>query len=441
MTSETTAAITLTGEVLGALWIAVPVLTVFGVCEYLFHRRGLDGEVTRKISHVGAGFIVFCMPWAVQSHWTVLVLAFGFVVILGGSKLIGLLPSVHRVSRKTSGAQYYPVAVYLTFVLAHGDPLLFGVPMLVMALSDTGAAVVGRRYGIVRYRVIEDYRSLGGSVTFFGLTFAVVLVGLGLAGHGDLPSVLLITLLTAMVATAVEGISVRGADNLLVPYATFLVLRATIGLGREDLGSWILGAALALGILLVSYRQARLSATAFMAVFVTGVLAWGLGGPVWFVTLLVPYIGFSATRPVVAREREADLRVIVPAFAVSLSLVLAYGHTGLALLFIPFLASVASLAAIALAGVVRAQLRSVALESMAALVGAASATVPAVLLPSPLVLSPAGLAVIAGSALLGPVVVHSLESQSSVSHTMARFAGVLVGTAASLIWVLGQAIA
>jgi 1,4-alpha-glucan branching enzyme len=47
-----------------------------------------------------------------------------------------------------------------------------------------------------------------------------------------------------MVATAVEGISVRGIDNLLVPYATWLVLDRTLGATREGLGDWVLGAAL-----------------------------------------------------------------------------------------------------------------------------------------------------------------------------------------------------
>ncbi len=432
MTSD----VTLTTELIGFLWIAVPVLALFAACEWLFHFRGVDGELTRKISHVGSGLVVVTMPWAVGSHWTVLALAGGFVVILGGSKILGLLPSVHRVSRKTSGAEYYPVAVYLTYVLSAGNPLLYCVPMLVMAFSDTGAAIVGRRYGIVRYRVIEDYRSLGGSVTFFGLTFAVVLVGLGLAGFGDLPSVLLITLLTALVATAVEGISVRGADNLLVPYATFLVLRTTIDLGRDGLGTWILGTAMVLGILLMSYRQSRLNATGFMAAFVGGVLAWGLGGPAWLATMLVPYMGFAASRPVSGSRREADLKVMVPAFAVSLVLILAYGHTNAALIFIPFLASVASVSAISLAGFARKRLQHPMIESAAAFLGAAAAVTPALMMDGPVVLEPAMVALVVASALVGPLMVRAFDGNERLSATAIRLAGVIGGTCVSAVWLV-----
>ena len=434
--------VTLASELPGFLWISGGVLVLFVACELLHRFTTLEGEITRKISHVGAGLIVFCMPWVIASHWTVLILAGGFAVILGGSKHLGLLPSVHQVDRKTRGAEYYPIAVYLIFVLSAGNPLLFGVPILVMAFSDTGAALVGKRYGIVRYRVIEDYRSLGGSVTFFGLTFAVVLVGLGLAGFGDLPSVLLITLLTALVATAVEGISVRGADNLLVPYATFLVLHRTMGLDRAGLEHWVLGAALVLGVLLVSYRQSRLNATAFMATFVGGVLAWGLGGPVWLATLLVPYVGFAASRPVSGARRESDLSVMVPAFAISLLLILAYGHSGLTALFVPFLASVASVSAISMAGFVRKRLAHMPLlEASGALIGAAATVIPALLMITPLEISPVLSGLIIGGALVGPLLVRLLDANGKLDHTAIRLAGVAGGTAAPAFWVVAHALA
>ena len=433
--------VTITSEIIGMLWIAIPVLALFAVAEVLYRTLKVDAELTRKTTHLGSGLIVFFLPWAVQTHWSVLALAGGFAVLLGGTKLLGWLPSVHRVGRTTRGAEYYPIAIYLTFLLAGGDLLLFGVPVLVMALSDTGAAVVGKRYGIVRYRVIEDHRSLVGSVTFFGVTFAVVLVGLGLAGHGDLPSVLLITLLTALIATAVEGISVRGADNLLVPYSTFVVLRATLELDRDGLGAWVLGTALVLGILLASFRQSRLNATGFMAVFVGGTLAWGFGGPVWLATLLVPYFGYAASRPVSGHNREADLVVMVPAFAVSLLLVLLYSHLGSPLLFLPFLASVASVSAISLAAFARRSLPIQGAAWPAALLAAACTMIPAFFMATPLALTPTMVAVVVGGAMVGPALVQLIEGRIEISPSAMRVAGVLGGTAGSGFWAMAQLLA
>ena len=422
------APVTLQGELLASLWIAVPIGLVFGAGEWLYRRRGLEGEITRKIAHAAAGVVVMSMPWVAGTHWTVLVLSAGFAAILGGTRLLGWLPSVHAVSRQTGGAWYYPMAVYLTFVLSRGDPLLYCVPMMVMAFGDAGAAVVGRRYGIVRYRVIEDFRSLGGSLTFFGLTFAVVLCGVGLSGRVDLPSALVITLLVSMVATAVEGISVRGADNLLVPYATFIVLHAALGRGRDGLGDWVLASAAILTVLLLSFRQTRLNATAFMALFVGWVLAFGLGGPMWLLTAVVPYVAFAAGRPGHGAA-EADLEVMVPTFAVSLVIVLARGHTGTPALFVPFLVSIAAVTAIVLAAALPWR--------WLGLGGGLLALAPALALGAPVPLGGLGAAATLSGAGIALLLSGRLQ-QRRVRPAVSWVASVAGGTSSALIWVVGH---
>ena len=109
---------------------------------------GICPRNTREnFSHVGAGAIVLSFPWLLQNTWSVAVLALAFFLVLVAGKLTGLLSSVHNVERKTSGAYYYPWAVLGNFWLAKGDPLLFCTPIAVMALADTGAALVGKREG------------------------------------------------------------------------------------------------------------------------------------------------------------------------------------------------------------------------------------------------------------------------------------------------------
>jgi phytol kinase len=430
----------LVNEFLAAALVMVPMTVVFAVCEWLHHVRNTAVETTRKISHVSGGIAVLVLPWVAGTHWTVLGIALTFALLLCVTKKLQLLPSIHSVARKTRGAEYYPIAVYLIYVLSAGDPLLYSVPILVMAFSDTGAAVVGQRYGLVSYRVIDGFRSLGGSVTFFGLTFALVLMGLGIAGYGDLPSVLLVTLLTALIATAVEGISVRGSDNLLVPYATWLVLRHALELDRDGLGLWVMGTAITLAILLATFRQARLNATAIMAAFVAGSLTFGLGGPLWFAILCVPYLLYSSTRPLMgnpAAQQTTDMPVLVSTFSVSLLLVLAFGHTEESLLFVPFAASVTTVAAIVVASVLHFRgfgnvtvVMGGALGSMAALIPIAFAD----FVPVPwVVLAP--LSLLGG--IVGPIAVHGFRGMAW-SPSLARFGGVLLGTSTAATWVVSQ---
>ena len=166
---------------LGASVVAVSVVALFVVCELLKRFGGLETEYTRKLSHLGSGAIVMAMPWLVDEPLTVTVLAALMAGVLVFGKVTGLLSSVHAVKRRTSGAFYYPFAVSLTFWLSDGDPVLFCIPIAIMAVADTGAAILGKETGHNKYKVLDGERSLEGSAAFFGISFAIVLGGLALS--------------------------------------------------------------------------------------------------------------------------------------------------------------------------------------------------------------------------------------------------------------------
>ncbi len=325
------------------LGIALPVAIAFGLGEWLRARRGVSGEATRKLAHVAAGATVLAMPWLVTTHWTVLALSAGFLLLLGGARAVGLLQSIHAVDRRTTGAELYPIAVYLTYLLASGDPALYCIPIAIMAVSDPGAAIVGRRMGVVRYRVVDDFRSLGGSVTFFALAFTVTLVSLALAGKNDLPMVLVTALLVALLAMAAEAVSVGGADNLLIPLVAGVVLRSLLGGDRAVLGDWILGATLTLALLLVTATRARLDVSAFLLLFLVGSLAHGFGGHRWLGALTIPWLAWLISAH--GSTGEAVLARVGPLVLVTALVVLAAGAFGAPRLELAFMASASVLAA------------------------------------------------------------------------------------------------
>ena len=91
------------------------------------------------------------------------------------------------MERQTGGAFFYPLAVVGTFWLSGGDPLLFCIPIAVMALADTAAALVGQQVGVNHYRVFDNKRTVEGSLAFFGLAMAICMVGLAWPASPDGP--------------------------------------------------------------------------------------------------------------------------------------------------------------------------------------------------------------------------------------------------------------
>lgn len=337
----------LTDDAWAIAGISVAIVVLFILGEVFRRVFGAPAEATRKLAHVGGGVVVLTFPWIVHSTYTVVLLAASFLGILVAGRVTGILGSVHGVERRTSGAELYPAAVLGTWWLSGGEPLRFCVPMAVMAAADTGAALVGKRMGTAHFRVMDGQRSLEGSLTFFAIAFAIFLAGLAVDGSGGWPGVLLIALIGATITTCVEAISVRGADNLFVPWAGWLVLERTLRLGLDEMSTWIWGMLLSFIGLLLGWEFARLQPAGAIASFVFGTLTWALGGPGWFFPLAALGLVLAILHP---KRRDIDLEQVAPlaigavAFMAGLEYVGSY-TAGAA----PYLATLSAAGAIALA--------------------------------------------------------------------------------------------
>ncbi len=343
----------LLSDLWGALFIATAILVLLVVSELLYRILGLPTEYTRKFSHIGSGFIVLSFPWLLESGWTVTLLALLFLGILVGGRKTGLLKSIHSVKRRTGGAFYYPVAVLGIWFLSRGEPLQFTVPIAIMAIADTGAALVGSSRGEIRYEVLDGYRTFEGTVTFFGLAFVIVLVALAIAARPGWPDMLLVALVVALLTSAVEGVSVRGSDNLLIPYAAWLVLQGTAQAGGSGISGWIVGMLLALGVVLTTMKLVGMTPSGALLTFVIGTLTYALGGLQWLFPLLTLYVAYIFFVSFASRGRETDIDRVFPSTAGSLLLVLLLAHFEDQDLFLPYLVTLSANAAMAMAMAVR----------------------------------------------------------------------------------------
>ena len=159
----------------------------------------------------------------------------------GGLKRAGVLGCgfgdvIHGVGRESLGEVYFPLATGVLFVLAEGNPLLFCLPVLILALADAAAALVGRRYGRTRYATLEGRKSVEGSLACFAVACLSTDLVLRLwAGTGRTES-LLVALVLGLQVTLLEAIAWRGLDNLFIPVGAFLLLKTLLTLDM----AWLL---------------------------------------------------------------------------------------------------------------------------------------------------------------------------------------------------------
>jgi phytol kinase len=228
----------------------------------------LQPEVIRKGLHIGMGLTTLSFPWLFDTAWPVVLVAGAssaaflafrarFVVF---RRLAHAMQGIKRVS---VGEYCFVAATCIVFALSSDDPVLYCIPMLLLTLADSAAALVGTTWGRHRYLTFGDYKTLEGSAAFFVVAFLCIAVPLAWFTPASNPESIAVAALIAVAVTVLEAAVGGGFDNLLVPLGAFAAIKATgLTVGQPD--------ALDSGSPLV---VAGLSVAAALLVLLVGVLA------------------------------------------------------------------------------------------------------------------------------------------------------------------------
>lgn len=206
--------------------VAVCFVLIFGLAEILY-RKGSEVEFTRKFTHFAGTAVALFFPFFIKSHWAVLWLGIAFAGIMFLTKKLGLLQSVHGVERKSDGAIYQPLAIYLCFIYAQNlnQPWFYVIAISILAISDASAALIGKTYGNNEYIVeIGTKKTFEGSTIFFLTSFLITHLILLLATSLGRIECVLVAVLISIITTIFESVSLKGADNLFVPLAVMFIL-------------------------------------------------------------------------------------------------------------------------------------------------------------------------------------------------------------------------
>jgi phytol kinase len=196
------------------------VFAILVLSELWWRRHVMHDEFSRKFVHITVGsFVAF---WPFFLSWrTIQLLSLAFIIVIALSLKLKLFQAIHSVQRPTWGEIFFALAVGVC-ALVTKDKWVYAAALLQMSLADGMAAVFGVRYGQrQRYLIFNQAKSLIGSLTFFLVSFLILVAYVYFSPHHLSPAwVISISLL----ATGLENFAVRGSDNLLVPLFVALLL-------------------------------------------------------------------------------------------------------------------------------------------------------------------------------------------------------------------------
>jgi phytol kinase len=258
-------------------------------------------ELTRKTVHVGMGLIALTLPWVFDRTWPVLVLTGGLALAFVALKLFArqsaLGSAMHDIGRSSRGDLYFAASVAALWLLAAGDRLLFVVPVLVLTLGDATAALVGVRYGQIRFDGARTGKSLEGSAALAVVTFLSVHLPLTLSGRAAPLEGILIAATMSVLVVLLEAVAWRGLDNVFVPIGAFLLLRMWLTLDLSSLVARLAVIAVTLGVVLWARTRTTLRDAALAGAALFGYVVWVLGDWRWVVPPLVLFVGYTRVFP------------------------------------------------------------------------------------------------------------------------------------------------
>lgn len=351
-------------------WLAIPmVLTLLGAllgAVWVYVRRFSPApEGARKLFHVGSGLVALTLPWLFHSAAPIAALCGLTLAIMLALKHVpaarrGPGQVLFRVHRDSYGEVYFPLGVGVLLLLclkpagrSAGYPLLYAIPILVLTLADTVAALIGAPYGRLHYSAAEGQKSLEGSLAFALVTFLSVHIPLLLFSPTGRVQSLLIAVIVGLLVMMAEAIAWRGLDNLVIPLATYFLLEAFLHLSAAALAGQLLIVAGLGAVALAWRRRTTLNDGALMGCILAGYVILVLGGPLWLLAPLLLFVSYvPLTRPTPGDDpRSHNVRVVLSLASAGLVWLLLARALHLPALFYPF--TIVFAAHLAIIGLVR----------------------------------------------------------------------------------------
>jgi dolichol kinase len=192
-------------------------------------KRPGRGVLARKLVHAALSLLAAGVVWLLPYPLGAVILAAATAVALTievarrvhgrlGHRFLTLLGPMLRENEAAglTGATTLAVGYTMAAVLFAGWPAVAGI--LVVGLADPAAAMVGARFGRLRY---PGGKSVEGSLAFLAVAIVVLLTVPGLSP--------LRALGTGMVLAMIEAPSLRMDDNLYLPLITAAAVALTMG--------------------------------------------------------------------------------------------------------------------------------------------------------------------------------------------------------------------
>ena len=212
-------------DIIALIIVYVYVIAIFIIAEKVLKSRP---EFSRKFLHIMVGNMIFAMPFF-SNPW-VMIIGLTLPASIGTFLLTEYSPIKIENSMTESGhalGLFFYSAIWTILLIVFGNSLwIVALAIVPLVYGDGFAALIGIKFGKVKFSVFGSTKSLEGSLSMFVVTSVMsVFVWMVFTSIGyAMPEFNIVyILLISAVATLCEAFSYGGIDNLTVPALTAIL--------------------------------------------------------------------------------------------------------------------------------------------------------------------------------------------------------------------------
>jgi dolichol kinase len=193
-------------------------------------KKNLSKDISRKIVHMWAGGMVifwffYTTEWG-KYIFMVTPLLWIFLLAFTAFTKDEKDPTVKSMTRTGNpkelllGVMFFPlIVIVMTFLAYRTFPGVAAIAAV--GFGDGIAPIIGKYFGKHKFKLIGREKSLEGSLSVFLLTFISSVI----LGYAFFRNPFFIgSLIAAAIAVAIEAVSPRDVDNIVIPLAVWGVL-------------------------------------------------------------------------------------------------------------------------------------------------------------------------------------------------------------------------
>ena len=221
-------------DILALIIVYIYVAVIFVVAELVLKTRP---EVSRKFLHIMVGNMIFAMPFFSDPWVMVWFLTLPITIALFLLTEYSPIKIQNSVTESGHALGLFFYALIWTILIAVFSMLsppndhkffiwIVALAIVPMVYGDGFAALIGQKFGKIKYTIFGGTKSLEGSLTMFVVTTVMsVFVWMVFTSIGcTMPEFNIVYIIViSAIATLCEAFSYGGIDNLTVPAVTSIL--------------------------------------------------------------------------------------------------------------------------------------------------------------------------------------------------------------------------